>query len=426
MNQNITNKWTAIGRFVFISFSIYIVLHVFFMSDYSYATSNAGSEFLHLNFICVEVTSLINKLFLHKKFPGFVPTADSYWAYVATFTFFVLAMVIALLWLVAGKRKNIPPAFFEFVFVVARYFVAFELLFYGIEKLDGIQFTISAERLIPSVGSSDPFNLYWISTGASKSYAFFGGLLETAAAILLLFRRTTTLGCLIAIPVLLNVLLINIAFEVVIKLKTFHLLLFSIFILTHDINRLYKFFILKQNTSLSLSRSPLIRGKRIWVQYALKFLLVSYMLFSIVRDEIHYYEQSHYGPYQQLVGIYNVKEFHLVEPQRISYDIDSPKWKNLAISVFGNGVRVQLTNDSIADYDYQVDIPNRIIKFKGWWPDTTTKAKLHYIESKPGEWLFEGIYKTDSVRFSSTKIDIYTLPLLKDRGKIKWTYDSPQ
>ena len=82
----------------------------------------------------------------------------SYWAYVATFTFFILAMVIALLWLVLGKRKSVPPAFFEFVFVVARYFGAFELLFYGIEKLDGIQFTIQAERLIPSGGSSDPFN----------------------------------------------------------------------------------------------------------------------------------------------------------------------------------------------------------------------------------------------------------------------------
>jgi uncharacterized membrane protein YphA (DoxX/SURF4 family) len=105
-----------------------------------------------------------------------------------------------------GKRV---VAFYEFACIVARYFVAFELLFYGIEKLDGIQFTAQAERLIPSAGSADPFNLYWISTGASKSYAFFAGLLETIAAILLLFRRTATLGCLIAIPVLLNVLLIN-------------------------------------------------------------------------------------------------------------------------------------------------------------------------------------------------------------------------
>ena len=80
-------------------------------------------------------------------------------------------------------------------------------------------------------------------------------------------------------------------------------------------------------------------------------------------------------------------------------------------------------NDSLADYDYQVDVTNRIIKFTAWWPDTTTKAKLRYIENKPGEWLFEGTYKTDSVRFSSTKINIGSLPLLKTRGRIKWTYD---
>jgi hypothetical protein len=393
------------------------------MSDYSYATSNAGSGFLHLNFISVEVTSLINKLFLHKKFPGFVPTADSYWAYVATFTFFVLAMLIALLWLVSGKRKNVPPAFFEFVFVVARYFVAFELLFYGIEKLDGIQFTIQAERLIPSVGSADPFNLYWISTGAAKSYTFFGGLLETIAAILLLFRRTTALGCLIAIPVLLNVLLINIAYDVFIKLKVFHLLLFCIFILSPDVNRLYKFFILKQNSSLSPQPPPLIKSKRIyWVQFALKFVLIGYMIFVTLKDEVFYYDHFYHLPYQPLVGIFNVKEFHIVNPLNTTYNMDSLKWKKLAISQ-GNGLLLQLMNDSLADYDYQVDIPNRIIKLKAWWPDTTTMANLHYVESRPSEWLFEGTYKTDSIRFLSTKIDMYSLPLLKGRGKIKWTYD---
>ena len=183
MNQNRTNGWTAAGRFVFISFSIYILFYVFFMSDYSWR--------LHLNFICVEIPSWINQLFLKKEFPGFVPTADSYWAYVASITFFVLAILGSFMLFVFAKHKSFP-AFFEFVFVVARYFVAFQLFYYGIEKLDGIQFNISADRLIPSVGSSDPFNLYWISTGASKSYTFFGGLLETVSAIFLLFRRTTT------------------------------------------------------------------------------------------------------------------------------------------------------------------------------------------------------------------------------------------
>lgn len=394
------------------------------MSDYSYATSNAGSGFLHLNFICVELTSFVNKFFLHKIFPGFIPTADSYWAYVATFIFFILAMLVALLLLVSGKSKNVPPAFFEFAFVVARYFVAFELLFYGIEKLDGIQFTIQAERLIPSAGSSDPFNLYWISTGASKSYAFFGGLLETGAAILLLFRRTVTLGCLIAIPVLLNVLMINIAFEVFIKLKVLHLLLFCLFLLLPDAKRLYNFFILKLNTSLVLSRSPLIKGKRIWMQYVLKFILIGYMIFVFLKDEVFYYDHFYHLPYQQLVGIFNVKEFHTGNPLNTNYNADSIRWKKLAISQ-GNGLLVQLMNDSLADYDYQVDTFNKIIKFTAWWPDTTTKAKLHYIESKSGEWLFEGTYKTDSIHFVSTKIDMYSLPLLKDRGKIKWIYDSP-
>lgn len=413
MNQNISPAWRKYESFAFRAFSLYLLFYVFFMSDYS--------PRLRLNIICVELTRLTNKLFIHKAFPGFVPTADSYWAYVASLIFFILASLTALAWQAIDKRKTFY-AFYEFVYVIARYYVAFELLYYGIEKLDGIQFTLQAERLIPSVGSTDPFNLYWISTGASKSYPFFGGLLETAAAILLLFRRTTTLGCLIAIPVLLNVLLINLAYDVFIKLKVFHLLLFCIFIFIPDLNRLYKFFILKQNTSLSLSHSPLIKSKRFyWVQYALKSLLIIYMFFSIVKDEIHYYKQTHHATYQELVGIFNVREFHIVRPPNVTYNMDSLKWKKLAISQ-SNGVRVQQMNDSIADFDFKADMQNKIIELTSW-VDTTNKAKLHYLESRPGEWLFEGTYKTDSIRFSSTKIDMYSLPLLKDRGKIKWVYD---
>jgi hypothetical protein len=146
------------------------------------------------------------------------------------------------------------------------------------------------------------------------------------------------------------------------------------------------------------------------------------MIFVTLKDEVYYYNHFYHLPYQPLVGIFNVKEFHIVNPLNTTYNTDSLKWKKLAISQ-GNGIQVQLMNDSLTDYDYQVDVLNRIITLKAWWPDTTTKAKLHYLESGSSEWLFEGIYKTDSIRFSSTKIEMYSLPLLKGRGKIKWVYD---
>ncbi|HEV8507056.1 MAG TPA: hypothetical protein VGQ53_16710 [Chitinophagaceae bacterium] len=76
MDQHQTNAESAIARFLFLSLSFYIPFYVFFMGDDSFL--------INMHFVCIAVTKLINKLFLHKAFPGFVWTADSYWAYVAS------------------------------------------------------------------------------------------------------------------------------------------------------------------------------------------------------------------------------------------------------------------------------------------------------------------------------------------------------
>ena len=413
MDQHQTNAESAIARFLFLSLSFYIPFYVFFMGDDSFL--------INMHFVCIAVTKLINKLFLHKAFPGFVWTADSYWAYVASLTFFSFAILGSVVWFTFLKQKR-ALLFFDFVFVIARYFVAFELLFYGIEKLDGVQFHVQANRLITAIGSSDPFNLFWISTGSSKSYSLFGGLLETMSAFLLFFRRTTTLGCLIAIPVLLNVLLINIGFDVPIKLKSFHLLIFCLYLLTPDIKNLFNFFVLRQSASLS-PPSPLTwrRGKTAyWIRHAFKFLVIGFILFRIVKGEVNYSNNFRHSPYQQLFGIFNVKDFQLVREPNVTGDTLA-KWKKLAISP-GNGLQVQLSNDSIADFDYKADMKHKIIELTSW-VDNQHTATLHFTESESNQWLFEGTYNTDSIRFSSTKVDLDSLPLLKGRGKIKWTYD---
>jgi uncharacterized membrane protein YphA (DoxX/SURF4 family) len=413
MNQNIATVRKNAERFVFNVFSVYVIFHVLFISDYS--------PLIHLNFVGIKLVSWVNSLFIHKNFRDFIPTADSYWAYLATLIFFILAILTTPVWLAIDKRKSVP-AFYEFTYIIARYFVAFELFGYGISKLDGLQFYISPERLLPFVGADDPFNLFWITMGASKVYAFFGGLLETAAGILFLFRRTTTLGCLIAIPVLLNVVMTDISWDIIIKLKAFHMLVFCVFILTPDINGLYRFLILKQNSSLSASHPRLVDYKKFYgLQYVLKFLIIGYILYSIIRDDVNYYTQMYYSPYQKLIGVFNVNQFHTIKNPGIINDIDSLKWKKVAVSHM-NGIQVLLMNDSIAGFFYTVDTKTSSIEMTAFL-DSTNKAKLHYVESKTGDWQFEGIYHSDSIHFSATKIDMNTLPLLKDKGKIKWTYD---
>ena len=91
--------------------------------------------------------------------------------------------------------------------------------------------------------SSDRFSLLWCFMGASPGYAIFTGVCEFAGAFLLLFRRTRVFGSLFLATVLINVVLLNVFYNVMVKLLSIHLLLVD---LVPDssiyIHRLIRFF----------------------------------------------------------------------------------------------------------------------------------------------------------------------------------------
>ena len=59
----------------------------------------------------------------------------------------------------------------------------------------------------------------------------------------LLWRRTSLLGCFVCIPVMTNVAMLNWMFDVPVKLYSTHLLLFGIALLAPDLPRLCAFFL---------------------------------------------------------------------------------------------------------------------------------------------------------------------------------------
>jgi hypothetical protein len=90
-----------------------------------------------------------------------------------------------------------------------RYFCAFMLYMYGISKLLHLQFNMQSQLAQRPVGSLSGYQLTWYYFGFSRVYASILGLTQVAGATLLLFRKTTLLGTLPMLPVMANILLIN-------------------------------------------------------------------------------------------------------------------------------------------------------------------------------------------------------------------------
>ena len=91
-----------------------------------------------------------------------------------------------------------------------RYTSAFLLLGYGSSKLAHLQFHLNQALSHRPVSSLTGYELTWFYFGYSRIYACILGLTQVIGAMLLSFRKTAILGALAMLPVIVNILLIDI------------------------------------------------------------------------------------------------------------------------------------------------------------------------------------------------------------------------
>lgn len=170
--------------------------------------------------------------------------------YVRVLVFLLTASLVTLIWSAWDRRRPRHDVLWTALSVYLRYALAATAFSYGFEKVLGLQFpTPSPGRLTDSFGDASPMGLLWTFIGVSPAYEFFAGAFEVAGGALLLFRRTTTLGALVLIGVLGNVVLLNFCYDVPVKLFSAHLWLMAVVLALPDCRRLANVLFLQKPTS---------------------------------------------------------------------------------------------------------------------------------------------------------------------------------
>jgi hypothetical protein len=120
----------------------------------------------------------------------------------------------------------------------------------------------------------------------------FTGFIEFAVGALLLYRRTVTLGLLIGLGVYTNVLIMNLGYDIPVKLFSAHLVLMCLYLLTGDIERLANFFIFNRPTAQSMlyHLEPKKAGRKL--RLAIKFVFLLAVAYLIAGPYNHKRRQS--------------------------------------------------------------------------------------------------------------------------------------
>src|SRR5262249_59191874 len=97
---------------------------------------------------------------------------------------------------------------------------------YGFIKMIPLEMLFpQLSRLIEPFGNFSPMGVLWASVGASPGYEICSGCVETLGGILLFIPRTATLGALICLANMTQVFVLNMTYDVPVKLFSFQLIL---------------------------------------------------------------------------------------------------------------------------------------------------------------------------------------------------------
>lgn len=221
---------------------------------------------------------------------------------------FVLMALLALLastaWSAFALRGN-GPWLGRGLHTWLRYVLAAAMLSYGTAKFGEGQFpAIDVRSLETPWGECSPMGVVWRFMGASPAYTACTGVVECLAALLLLWRRTSTLGGLVAVGAMTNVLLLNLCYDIPVKLYAAHLLLMGAFVAAADAPRLLAVFWRHE----AVVAAPAMRAAWSWRPWfvgsrIVKYALVGWLLLGEAQQVV---DRTTRPPASVLAGSYEV------------------------------------------------------------------------------------------------------------------------
>ena len=158
------------------------------------------------------------------------------------------------------------------------------LLSYGFSKVFDLQFSPPGSHMLnETYGDSSPMGLLWTFMGFSVPYTIFAGIAEVVPGVLLLFRRTMTIGALSAAAVMLNIVLLNFCYDVPVKLYSSTYLAMALFLVLPDVKPMLRFFVGNREARLhGVWLPPWERRPLRIAGYCLQALVVAHLLYANV------------------------------------------------------------------------------------------------------------------------------------------------
>lgn len=329
-----------------------------------------------------------------------------------------VAAIGCVIWSVIDRKRKTYYRAEYFMRTAIRYFIALIAFMYGNIKIMALQMpepTLS--QLATPLGDFLPMRFSWLFIGYSTPYQIFSGVMELIVCILLLYRRTVTLGLVVGLGVFVNVMMLNLFYDVPVKIFSIHLVVMCALLLLNDAKRLVAIFVLNKPAEANqlYHYQPAKKSSKV-IRIALKCFFIFMAIWSTVELFPWYLQQGA----EKVVKPISYGHYDVVRFARNGHEVpvlahDTIVWKDMIFEYDKNYPYISVASrDSLFQNQYG--------RGDFWYKaDTINKQLLCYrYEGRDSLYLFTMKYefrKNDTIRLNAIGKDSLDITIVKSNRK---------
>jgi hypothetical protein len=334
------------------------------------------------------------------------------------FCVLVVAAVGTVAWTVLDRRRSEYGRFSAWFLTFLRLCLGGQMFFYGFAKLIPAQMPAPPlAALLQPYGDFSPASVLWLQVGTSYPYEILLGSVEVVAGILLFVPRTATLGALLSLASMAQVFMLNMSYDVPVKILSFHLLLMSVVLLAPQGRRLANVLVLARPAEPATQPPLFSTDRRNWIAAAVQVALGIWVMVGCLLQSWQAWQEYGGGrPKPELYGIWAVTEFRLDGKQVAPLTTDERRWQRLVFDE-PDVVTYQRMDGELVPAAVQVDAQARSIKL----PEL--RATLTFDRPAPDQLRLAGQLDGHRVAMSLQQVDLADFTL-RNRG-FHWVQEYP-
>ncbi|HLJ41532.1 MAG TPA: hypothetical protein VKT50_08580 [Candidatus Acidoferrales bacterium] len=352
-------------------------------------------------------------------------SGDKTFDWVEAFCLLVFGTLATGIWSVLDRRRENYVTMHKWFRLFIRFAVAGQMLAYAFAKIIPLQMSFPFfSTLLEPFGHLSPMGVLWASIGAAPAYEIFAGSAEALGGILLIVPRTTTLGALVCLADMTNVFMLNMAYDVPVKLFSFHMILLSLFLLAPELPRLANLF-LRDRAAAPSAQPQLFRPRRanrigFAAQIAFGLFLLGMNTYGSLSARYVYGDKA---PEPPLYGIWDVGQMSTDGQVRSPLLNDYDRWRRVIFESYGGPFMVfQHMDESFASYAISINAHDKTITLtKG--SDKKWKANFTYQRPTQNQLILDGQMDSHKIHMQLQLFDTKKF-LLVSRG-FHWIQEYP-